>query len=51
MDVKPSDIVPLSWIDDVQKAEDFPEITKEQYDKFGDEADLIFQKMQSEWQQ
>lgn len=50
MDVKPSDIVPLPWIDDVQKADDFPEITKEQYDKFGQEADLIFQKMQSEWQ-
>ena len=51
MDVKPSDIVPLSWIDDVQKAEDFPEVTQEQYDKFGQEADEIFLKMQSEWQQ
>jgi hypothetical protein len=49
--VKPEDIVPLPWIDDVQKVDDFPEITKEQYDKFGQEADEIFLKMQSEWQQ
>jgi hypothetical protein len=49
--LKPEDIVPLSWIDDVKKIEDFPEITKEQYDKFGQEADEIFLKMQSEWQQ
>ncbi|NBW22997.1 MAG: hypothetical protein EBR82_85140 [Caulobacteraceae bacterium] len=49
--VTPEDIVPLPWIDDVEKANEFPEITKEEYEKFGEEADLIFQKMQSEWQQ
>lgn len=49
--ITPEDIVPLPWIDDVKKAVEFPEISKEEYDKFGEEADLIFQKMQSEWQQ